>query len=216
MVVPSTHDAEKAAKINRGFPPFYEPDLQELLQKTVRAGYLKCLLNEPRKAVLDTDITFNAVGTPSKPDGSIDLQHIERSSHEIGEALRKKDTYHVVVIKSTVVPRTTQNIVKPILEKQSRKQCGQDFGLCMNPEFLREGSALEDTLSPDRIVIGEYDKKSGDTLESLLKGFYGEKTPPTLRTNLSTAELIKYANNAFSLSLCLRCVACVQTLDLCT
>jgi len=196
-VVTSTHDAEKAAKINEGIPPFFEPNLQELLEKTVHDGSLKCVLNRPDEAVLTTDITFCTVGTPSKPDASIDLQHIERSSQEIGEALREKDTYHVVIVKSTVVPGTTQNIVKPILEKRSRKQCGQDFGLCMNPEFLREGSALEDTFSPDRIVIGEYDKKSGDTLENLFKDFYAEKTPPTLKTNLSTAELIKYANNAF-------------------
>jgi len=196
-VIASTHDAQKAAKIKRGIPPFYEPDLQELLEKTVRDGNLNCLLNQPDKAVFETDITFNAVGTPSKPDGSIDLQHIERSSHEIGQALRKKGKYHLVVVKSTVVPGTTENIVKSILEKQSRKQCGSDFGLCMNPEFLREGSAVEDTLNPDRIVIGEHDKKSGETLESLFKDFYGKKTPPTVRTNLSTAELIKYANNSF-------------------
>lgn len=196
-VITSTHDAEKAAKINKGIAPFYEPYLQELLKKTVEDGYLQCLLNQPEQAVLETDMTFIAVGTPSRSDGSIDLQHIERSSHEIGEALGKKDTYHVVVVKSTVVPGTTQNIVKPILEKQSGKHCGSDFGLCMNPEFLREGSALEDTFNPDRLVIGEHNKKSGDTLESLFKEFFGEKAPPTLRTNLSTAELIKYANNAF-------------------
>jgi UDPglucose 6-dehydrogenase len=155
------------------------------------------LFNQPAKVVLETDITFIAVGTPSKPDGSIDIRHIKNSAQEIGEALSKKAKYHLVVVKSTVVPGTTQSIVKPILEKQSKKQCGTDFGLCMNPEFLREGSAVEDTFSPDRIVIGEHDKKSGDTLENLCKEFYGEKTPPTVRTNFSTAELIKYANNAF-------------------
>jgi UDPglucose 6-dehydrogenase len=196
-VITSTHDAEKAAKINKGIPPFYEPGLQELLEKTVRGGYLKCVHNQPDEAVLNTDITFNTVGTPSKPDGSIDLQHIEKSTHEIGKALSKKDIYHVVVVKSTVVPGTTKNIVKPILEEQAKKQCGSDFGLCMNPEFLREGSAIEDTFSPDRIVIGEHDKTSGDTLESLYRDFYSENIPPTVRTNLSTAELIKYANNAF-------------------
>jgi len=196
-VITSTHDPEKAAKINKGIPPFYEPNLQELLKKTIRKGFLKCVVNLPDKIVLETDITFNSVGTPSKRDGSADLQHIERSSREIGKALRKKDTYHTVAVKSTVVPGTTQNIVKPLLERESRKQCGLDFGLCMNPEFLREGSALEDTFNPDRIVIGEYDKKSGDRLESLYKGFYDERAPPTLRTNLSTAELIKYASNAF-------------------
>jgi len=88
-------------------------------------------------------------------------------------------------------------VVKPILEKHSKKNCGSDFGLCMNPEFLREGSALHDTMHPDRIIIGEYDKKSGDVLDALYKDFYSEETPPTIRTNLPTAELIKYANNAF-------------------
>ncbi len=95
------------------------------------------------------------------------------------------------------MPGTTENVVKPILEKQSNKQCGSDFGLCMNPKFLREGSAIHDTLHPDRIVIGEYDKKSGDTLEELYKKFYAKQNQPILRTNLPTAELIKYANNSF-------------------
>jgi len=196
-VVASTHDVEKAVKINRGIPPFYEPKLQELLEKTLKDGSLKCLINKPDRAVLETDITFNAVGTPSKADGSIDLQHIEKSTQEIGKALSKKTMYHVVVVKSTVVPGTTQNIVKPILEKHSRKLCGSDFGLCMNPEFLREGSALEDTFNPDHIIIGEYDKTSGETLENLYRDFYGKKMPPIVRTNLSTAELTKYVNNAF-------------------
>jgi len=196
-VIASTHDAQKAAKIKKGIPPFYEPRLHELLEKTIKKGYLQCLLNQPDKAVLETDITFNAVGTPSKLDGSIDLQFIEKSTREIGEALGKKDSYHVIVVKSTVVPGTTQNTVKPILERHSRKKCGSDFGLCMNPEFLRQGSALDDTLNPDRIVIGEHDKTSGDILENLYRDFYGERTLPIVRTSLSTAELIKYANNAF-------------------
>jgi len=101
------------------------------------------------------------------------------------------------VVKSTVIPGTTENIVKPILEESSGKRCGTDFGLCMNPEFLREGSALHDTFNPDRIVIGEYDKKSGDILEALYREFYAEKMPPIIRTTPVNAELIKYANNAF-------------------
>jgi UDPglucose 6-dehydrogenase len=195
-VLASTHDADKASKINKGIAPFYEPGLQRLLKKAIEIGYLKCLFNQAETAVLETDITFIAVGTPSKPDGSIDLQHIKRSSQEIGEALRKKDTYHVIAVKSTVVPGTTQNIVEPILENRSKKQCGPDFGLCMNPEFLREGSAVKDTFNPDRIIIGEHDKASGDKLENLYTHFYGKKAPPTLRTNLPTAELIKYASNS--------------------
>jgi UDPglucose 6-dehydrogenase len=195
-VIASTHDAEKAAKINNGIPPFHEPNLQKLLEETIQNGRLTCLINQTEKAVLETDLTFNAVGTPSRPDGSIDLQFIETSTRDIGQALCQKNTYHVVVIKSTVVPGITQDIVKPILEKESKKKCGLDFGLCMNPEFLRQGSAFEDTLHADRVVIGEYDKKSGDTLENLYKDFYDKNTPPIIRTTLSTAELIKYASNA--------------------
>jgi UDPglucose 6-dehydrogenase len=195
-VIASTHNAEKATKINKGIPPFHEPNLQKLLKETVQNGRLKCLTNQTEKAVLETDLTFNAVGTPSRPDGSIDLQFIEKSAYEIGKALKQKSAYHVVIIKSTVVPGTTQDLVKPILEKESKKKCGLDFGLCMNPEFLRQGSAFKDTMHTDRIVIGEYDKKSGGSLENLYKDFYGENIPPIIRTTLSTAELIKYASNS--------------------
>ena len=195
-VIASTHDAEKADKINKGEPPFYEPNLQSLLEETVRDGNLTCLVNQTEEAVRESDITFNAVGTPSRKDGSIDLQFIETSSHDIGQALAKKSGYHVVVVKSTVVPGTTQDVVKPIMEKESRKKCGSDFGLCMNPEFLRQGSAFEDTLHTDRIVIGEYDKKSGDVLDVVYRDFYGKDMPPMIRTTLATAELIKYASNS--------------------
>jgi UDPglucose 6-dehydrogenase len=147
--------------------------------------------------MLHTDITFIAVGTPNQMDGTIDLQFIESSAREIGEALKKKKSYHLVVVKSTVVPGTTEKTVKPLIEEHSSKRCGIGFGLCMNPEFLREGTALRDTIEPDRIVIGEYDIKSGEILEELYRDFYGKDSPPIMRTNLSTAELIKYSNNAF-------------------
>ena len=195
-VMASDNVAEKVTKINEGIPPFHEPSLQSLLEAAVRNGHFKCLVSQTEKVVLETDLTFVAVGTPSKSDGSIDLKFIESVAHDIGKALGQKDTYHVVIIKSTVVPGTTQDIVKPILEKFSKKKCGSNFGLCMNPEFLRQGSAFEDTLHADRVVIGEHDKKSGETLESLYKAFYGKNLPPTIRTTLSTAELIKYASNS--------------------
>jgi len=195
-VVASTHDSEKAELINKGIPPFFEYGLEEIMQKVVKKGYLKCVLDR-EEAVLNTAITIISVSTPSQPDGSIDLRFIESSAREIGKALNKKDAYHLVVVKSTVVPGTTENMVKPSIEKSSGKRCGVDFGLCMNPEFLREGSALYDTLHPDRVIIGEHDEKSGDILESLFREFLGEEMPPVIRTNLSTAELIKYANNAF-------------------
>ncbi len=195
-VVASTHDSEKAELINKGVPPFFEYGLEEIMQKVVKKGYLKCVLDR-EEAVLNTGITIISVSTPSQPDGSIDLRFIESSAREIGEALNKKDAYHLVVVKSTVVPGTTKNMVKPSIEKSSGKRCGVDFGLCMNPEFLREGSALYDTLHSDRVIIGEHDEKSGDILESLYQDFLDEEMPPMIRTNLSTAELIKYANNAF-------------------
>jgi UDPglucose 6-dehydrogenase len=194
-VTTSTHDPEKVTKINRGIPPFYEEGLQQNLRKVVNGKLLKCTLNDVG-TILSTDITFIATGTPSQSDGSIDLHYLEKSADEIGTALKDKKSYHLVVVKSTVVPGTTEKTVKPIIEKYSGKRCGEDFGLCMNPEFLRQGAAIHDTLKPDRIVIGEYDKKSGDTLENLYKDFYGKNTPPTIRTFLSTAELIKYASNS--------------------
>lgn len=189
-------DPDKIAKINQGIPPFFEPGLQEKLTESIKKGNLQGLVNQTDKAILETDITYVAVGTPSKPDGSIDLQYIESAAVNIGKALKQKSTYHVTVIKSTVVPGTTQNVVLPALERESKKKCGKDFGLCMNPEFLRQGSAFQDTLNADRVVIGSYDKKSGDTLEALYKDFYSTHLPPIIRTTLSTAELIKYASNA--------------------
>jgi UDPglucose 6-dehydrogenase len=195
-VVAVDNDAEKIAKISQGIPPFHEPKLADLLKKGLADGNIECLLNQTEKAVLETDLTFIAVGTPSKPDGSIDLKYIESAAQDIGKALKQKNTYHVTVVKSTVIPGTTQNVVKPILEKESNRKAGEAFGLCMNPEFLRQGSAFEDTINADRLVIGQYDSKSGNVLENFYKQFYGEKQPPTIRTSLATAELIKYASNS--------------------
>jgi UDPglucose 6-dehydrogenase len=189
-------DKTKRRKICSGQLPFYEPNLKEQLRNAINTGKL-CCIPTCKKAILSTDITFVAVGTPSKPNGSINLEHMEKAMQEIGEALKRKSTYHLIVVKSTVTPGTTKTLLKPILERFSGKLCGSDFGLCMSPEFMREGSALHDVQHPDRTVIGEYDKKSGDTLQVFLQDFYGENMPPVLRTNLSTAELIKYASNAF-------------------
>lgn len=190
------NDAQKIKKINKGIPPFHEPKLAELLKKGLADNNIKCLYNQTQRAVLETDLTFIAVGTPSKSDGSIDLQFIEAAANEIGKALKQKKSYHVVIVKSTVIPGTSQNVVKPALEEESKRKCGRDFGLCMNPEFLRQGSAFEDTINADRLVIGQFDNKSGETLEGFYKDFYGAKQPTTIRTSLATAELIKYASNS--------------------
>ena len=194
-VIAVDKDPQKVASVNKGIPHFHEPDLEELLQDAIKNGFLKCTL-DTEQAIINTDVTFITVGTPSNPDGSINLKQIKSCATEIGKALAKKDQFHLIVVKSTVVPGTTENIVKILLEKHSNKTCGSNFGLCMNPEFLREGSAINDAQHPDRIVIGEDNKKSGDILQNLFQKLH-EKNIPIIRTNLPTAELIKYANNAF-------------------
>jgi len=194
-VIASDPDKEKIKKIQEGILPFHEPKLQKQLEIAVKTGKLHVLNCE--EAILNSRITFVAVGTPSQPDGSIDLQYIKKAACEIGDALKQKKTYHLIVIKSTVTPTTTENTLKPLVEAHSGKHCGEGFGLCMSPEFLREGSALQDVLNPDRIIIGEYDKKSGDILEALFRDFYSENTRSIIRTKLPTAEIIKYASNAF-------------------
>jgi UDPglucose 6-dehydrogenase len=189
-------EEEKVRLIGTGQPPIYEPGLRELLAKSVEKGLLNCTLSH-RQAILETAITFVTVGTPSKLDGSIDLTSIEEVSRQIGEALGDKNRWHLVVVKSTVIPCTTSKVVKPIIEKASGKKCGVDWGLCMNPEFLREGAAIQDTLEPNRIIIGEHDRKSGDVLESSYRDFYMGRIPVVLRMNLASAEMVKYASNAF-------------------
>jgi UDPglucose 6-dehydrogenase len=189
-------DQAKIEKINQGVPPFHEPGLQEKLTESIKKGNLKGVVGQTDRVIAETDLTFVAVGTPSRPDGSIDLQFIESAATNIGKALKQKTAYHVTIIKSTVVPGTTQNVVKPALERVSKKKCGADFGVCMNPEFLRQGSAFQDTVNADRVVIGSFDKQSGDQLEAFYRDFYSGHVPPIIRTTLSTAELIKYASNA--------------------
>ncbi|MCD6590544.1 MAG: UDP-glucose/GDP-mannose dehydrogenase family protein [Candidatus Aenigmarchaeota archaeon] len=183
---------EKVNMINKGISPIYEPGMNEKLMEVLDKGLIEAT-SDLKKAVMATHISFISVGTPSREDGSIDLKYIKEVSKQIGEVLRNKEGYHVIVVKSTVVPGTTENVVIKNLEEHSGKKAGEDFGVCMNPEFLREGKALEDFLNPDRIVIGSIDKRSGDVLEELYKNF----NAPILRTDLKTAEMIKYASNAF-------------------
>lgn len=189
-------DREKVKQVSGGQVPFYEPMLRELLIKAVRSGRLKAEADLARVAA-QSDFSFICVGTPSKPDGSIDLSQVEDVCRQVGSGLKERLKYHVVVVKSTVTPGTTQNLVKPLIEECSGLKAGKDFGLTVNPEFLREGSAINDMLSPDRVIIGEYDRRSGDMLENLYRNFYGEKCPPILRMNLPSAEMVKYASNAF-------------------
>jgi len=189
-------DEAKVDAVNSGRAPFFEPKLDELLRRAVEEGYLKAV-KDPKTAVLNSEVTFITVGTPSRDDGSIDLTYVKNASRMIGEALRLKSEWHLIVVKSTVLPTTTENVVGRIIEETSGRRCGEGFGLCMNPEFLREGNAVEDTFKPDRIIIGEVDKRSGDFLEEIYREFYGDDLPPIIRTTPVNAELIKYANNSF-------------------
>ncbi|HIH29290.1 MAG TPA: UDP-glucose/GDP-mannose dehydrogenase family protein, partial [Thermoplasmata archaeon] len=183
-------DPEKVQKINKGNSPIYEQGLDNLLltykeRITATMDYEGALKN--------TDVTFLCVGTPSLKDGSLDVSYLKEATQHIATILKDKKTWHLIVVKSTVLPRTTQQIVLPLLEHHSGKKAGADFGLAMNPEFLKEGVAIQDFLQPDRIVIGSYDPRSRTTLRELYKNF----SCPFVETSLSAAEMIKYASNAF-------------------
>lgn len=182
-------DPRKVNSINKGRSPIYEPGLEDLIQKNrerIRA------IMDLQAAVHDTDITFVAVGTPSNADGSIDLTHVFRACEGIGDVIGEKEGFHIVIIKSTVFPGTTDDRVRQILEYASGKKAGVDFGLGSNPEFLREGNAVHDFLSPDRIVIGADDPRTADALRAL----YASIDSQVLVTSSRTAEMIKYASNA--------------------
>jgi len=189
-------DLERVKLVSEGVPPFYEPDLEAYLRRALSSRLLSCT-TDYFEAVLNSDVSFICVGTPAKGDGSVDLSYVESASRGIGHALKEKEDSHLIVVRSTVPPGTCEGVVKRVIETASGKRCGADFGLCMNPEFLREGSAIRDFFNPDRIIIGEYDAKSGDLLENFYRSFHGDSAPPILRTSLANAELIKYANNAF-------------------
>lgn len=183
-------DASKVAKINGGHAPIFERGLAELLARHVGTGLRAT--TDLASAIQATDVTFIAVGTPF--DGQhIDLSYIRDAARQIGLSLRDKRGYHVVVVKSTVVPGTTDEIVIPALEQASGKRVGRDFGVGMNPEFLTEGVAVDEFMRPDRIVIGGHDEATLDAQRRVYATF---ADTPTLETNNKTAEMIKYASNA--------------------
>jgi UDPglucose 6-dehydrogenase len=183
-------DKTKVELINTGKSPIYEPGLDTILQTY---AHNLTATTDTENAIRNSDATFICVGTPSNKDGSIDLSAVHNTAIQIGRILKTLPTWHLIVIKSTVVPGTTNGTVRDLLEQRSGKTTGHDFGLAMNPEFLREGNAIHDFLEPDRIVIGTSDPKTADTLRHL----YHDFTCPILETSLSAAEMIKYASNAF-------------------
>ncbi len=177
-------------RINRSEATIYEPYLSDQLKEAAAAGRLSATA-DLEYAVENSDISIIAVGTPYMGD-SIDLSYIEKVSRDIGRLLGKKETYHVVCIKSTVIPATTDTFVKNIIEDESGKKAGE-FGLVMNPEFLREGEAVTDFMNPDRIVIGAYDDRSFNLFRQVYEGYF---EAPITRVSPRTAEFIKYASNS--------------------
>ena len=187
-------DKLKIKSIESGKSPFYEPELDNILKKALTK---KLFLSENiEKIVKECDFIFLTLGTPMDKNGNINLKIISNVSKKIGELLLKMKKRPIIVIKSTVVPGTTSNKIKNILEKKSNKKAGKEFGLITNPEFLREGKAVHDTLNPHLIVIGSNEKKDSKKLENFYKKFHKEKISIIL-TNNTTAEIIKYANNSF-------------------
>jgi UDPglucose 6-dehydrogenase len=167
---------------------FSDINIKKVLK--LRKEGLKAYLNGEH--VRETGISFICVPTPTVGKEQ-DLTYVKSAVKSLSECLKEKKEYHLIVIKSTVLPKTTEKVLLPIIEKYSKKKVGKEIGLCMNPEFMREKHALEEFLNPDRIVIGEFDKKSGDLLQKLYRSF----KCPIVRTDLRTAEMIKYASNVF-------------------
>ena len=182
----------KVDLINAGRCPIIEVDIGEIIAATVKSGRLRAT-DDHEEAIKNTELSFVCVGTPSQANGNLDLKYIRRVCETIGTSLKKKTDRHTVVIRSTILPGTMHDIVIPTLEESSGKKAGVDFGVCNNPEFLREGSAVKDFSSPPKTVIGELDRASGDLLASL----YAKLHAPFIRTDIETAEMVKYVDNCW-------------------
>jgi len=184
--------AAKVDLINRGQSPIIEAEIGEILAANVKAKRLRATA-DPGQAIGESEVSLVCVGTPSQANGNLDLKFVRRTCEEIGEALRHKVGRHTVVIRSTILPGTMREIVIPTLEESSNKKAGADFGVCNNPEFLREGSAVRDFADPPKTVIGELDRAGGDQVATL----YEKLDAPLIRTSLEVAEMVKYVDNSW-------------------
>jgi GDP-mannose 6-dehydrogenase len=183
---------DKVGLVNAGKSPIIEPEIDAIIEDRVATGHLTATTNL-EAAVALTDIVLVCVGTPGHANGRIDLTHLKRVCEEIGAALRTHPGAPVVVIRSTVPPGTTRNVLVPLLEAASGGSAGVEFGVCFNPEFLREGTAVHDFYDPPQTVLGELNHASGDVLAKL----YGGLPSPLVRTDLETAEMVKYVCNSW-------------------
>ena len=182
----------KVDLINAGQSPIIEAGLTQIVSAAVSQGRLRATCDQ-NQAIRETDLSFVCVGTPSQMNGNLDSTSVRRVCELIGAALKEKQTRHTIVIRSTVLPGTMRNVVIPTLEQYSGMKAGVDFGICNNPEFLREGSAVNDFNSPPKTVIGEFEQESGNALVSL----YEKLDAPLIRTTIETAEMVKYVDNCW-------------------
>jgi len=183
-------DQKKIFDLNKNKEIIYEPGLKKLLKKHLNKNFFAS--QDVKKIISDTEITFIAVGTPFE-NGKFSTRYLKSAAKDLGLSLKDKKKYHVVVVKSTILPGATDTIIRKQIEKYSGKKAGKDFGLSMNPEFLREGEAINDFIKPDRIVIGYDNLKTLSIVKKIYKKF---KNVPILTTNNKTAELIKYTSNS--------------------
>lgn len=182
----------KVDMINQGIAPIIEKDIGKIISETVEKRSLRATV-DAYDAVINSDVSFICVGTPSARNGDLDLSHVRSACEQIGAALKEKDGTHTVVARSTMLPGSTRNVVLPTLEEFSGKKAGTELGVCNNPEFLREGSAVYDYHYPPKIVIGDQDTRAGD----LLMRLYDKLDAPVIRADLETSEVIKYTDNAW-------------------
>src|SRR5262249_26574838 len=182
----------KVASLNEGRSPIVEKGLDELIRDNAASGRLRATTSTA-EAVHETNLSLICVGTPSRKNGSLDLTYLERVAEQIGEALKAKDDYDVVVVRSTVLPGTTHEVVIPALERTSGKKYGAGFGVTVNPEFLREGTAIHDFRNPPLTLVGHNYKSDAEPTQAL----YSRVNAPMVTTTIRTAEMIKYASNTW-------------------
>jgi len=185
-------NADKVAAVNAGRSPIVEPGLEALLHQGVAEGLLRATTNTA-EAIAATEVSLLCVGTPSRRNGSLDLNYLTRVSEQVGTALRDKSSYHVVVVRSTVLPGTTHDVIIPALERESGKQYGDGFGVSVNPEFLREGSALKDFRKPPLTLVGH--NHAADASGTI--ALYQSIDAPLVSTTIRVAEMLKYTSNAW-------------------
>jgi GDP-mannose 6-dehydrogenase len=183
---------EKVDLINQGKTPIIEAEIGQIIETAVQSAALRAT-SDVDDAIASSEISLICVGTPSLRSGGLDLSYVERVCEQIGSAMAKKSGFHIVVARSTMLPGSMRNVVIPTLEKTYGGRAGHDFGVCNNPEFLREGTAVYDYDNPPKTVIGETDERSGDVLASI----YSHLNAPLIRTDLETAEMVKYTDNTW-------------------